>query len=111
MHIQKWSLVSVVHVLMIILLYLSPFWLSWKLIAILIVLNYLQIYILGGCVLTIKQFGSTEMSFQEWLWGQLGIKVNRQKFNKFLKWHLPFILLAISLIWQLLLGHDVLINL
>lgn len=110
MNKQKWSIISIVHAAIIFLLYLSPFWLSWKVIALLIILNYLQVLIFGGCILTIKQFGDTDISFQEWLWSQLGIKINRKKFNKFLMWQLPFILIAVAILWQLLLGHSVIIK-
>jgi hypothetical protein len=105
------QLVIFVHTLLIILLYASPFWLSWKLILILIVLNYLQLFLFGGCVLTIRQFRSVEISFQEWLLDRLGVKVDRPKFNRFLKWQLPFILLALSLLWQEVLGFAPLIKL
>ena len=104
-------LTIVAHTVIIILLYTSPLWLGWKLIAIAIILNYIQIYIFGGCVLTIKQLKSTKISFQEWLLAQLGAKVNRPKFNRFLRWQLPFIILFLAIVWQELLGFAPAINL
>ncbi len=105
------KIIIFLHTIIIILLYTSPFWLSWKLIALLIVLNYTQVLIFGGCVLTILQFNSTEMSFQEWLWSHLGLNINRRKFNRFLMWQLPFILLAVALAWQQLLSFKPLVHL
>lgn len=103
--------IIVLHTIIIVLLYVSPFWLSWKLIALLIILNYVQVLVFGGCVLTIRQFKTTEISFQEWLWSNLGFKINSQKFNRFLMWQLPFILLSIALIWQEVLSFNPLLSL
>jgi len=103
-------MVAAIHTFIIFLLYTSPFWLDWKLIIAAIILNYAQMFILGGCVLTIKQFQSAEMSFQEWLLAKLGMRVKRPKFNRFLKWQLPFIILALALLWQEVLGITPLIK-
>lgn len=111
MIIPKNSVVIAVHTLIIFLLYTSPLWLGWKLILAIIVLNYLQIYLFGGCLLTIKQFKSTEITFQEWLWTKAGLRINRRRFNRFLRWQLPFIILLAALIWQQALGVAPLINL
>jgi hypothetical protein len=103
-------LIAVLHTTIIFLLYVSPFWLDWKLIVLAIILNYAQMYIFGGCVLTIKQLKSTEISFQEWLLAKLHVKVNRTKFNRFLRWQLPFILLGLALFWQEILKIKPLLN-
>ena len=93
-----------IHTILIVLLYTAPLWLSWKLIALVIVLNYIQILIFGGCILTIQQFDSAEMSFQEWLWSHFGFTINRLKFNRFIKWYLPFIILGIAFVFQAVFG-------
>ncbi|MBI4057820.1 hypothetical protein HY405_00675 [Candidatus Microgenomates bacterium] len=100
-----------VHTVIVFLLYTSPFWLDWKLIIPAIILNYTQMYIFGGCILTNKQFENVEISFHEWLLSKARVSIkNRLKFLRFLRWQLPFIILALAILWQELLGMNPLIK-
>ncbi len=101
-------LVVILHILIILLVYSSPFWLDWKIIMLGVVLNFIQLLIVGGCVLSIAQFEDKQQTFHEWYLRKLGIKVNRRSFNFVLRYIVPFIILAIAILIQAVVHVQVL---
>jgi len=89
-----------VHFLIVVLAYSSPFWLDWRLVVAGVALNWLQIAIFGGCVLSILQFKENR-SFHVWYLKQLGFRINPIKLDNFLRRYMPFIVIAIALLVQL----------
>ncbi len=104
-----------VHIILVILAWTSPFYLSWKIIALLIILNYVQILIFKGCILTNLQFKNkinkyTDMTMYSYSLELLGYKFNRKKIKFLSKYIFPVIIMGIALIWQILLKISVLIK-
>jgi hypothetical protein len=99
--------IIILHAVIILLAYSSPFWLDWRLVALGIIANYIQILVVGGCVLSHAQFEDKGQSFHEWYLRKLGIKVNRRHLNFILRWIIPFVLLATAILFQVVAGVKV----
>ena len=93
------------HISVILLAYSSPFWLDWRLLVLGIALYYLQIFIFGGCGLSLAQFKGEKKSFHQWYLEKLGFRPDPARLSFFLDRILPFILLGIALTYQLILGY------
>jgi hypothetical protein len=100
--------VIVLHVIIILLAYSAPFWLDWRLVLLGVIVNYVQILIIGGCVLSHAQFEDKGQSFHEWYLKKFGFKINRKRLNIILRWVIPFVLLGLAAVWQIILGVKVL---
>jgi len=96
------------HLILIILAWTSPFWLNWKWITGLIILNYIQIIIFKGCVLTLAQFEKEgkQMTIYTYVLESLGFKVNRQKMKFIARYIMPIIIFLIAILWQILLNKN-----
>jgi hypothetical protein len=94
------------HLLIILGVLTSPFWLSWKIILIFIVLYYLQLFFFKNCILTSLQFGEVERdtTFYSYCLTKLGLKHNKKKLRLFLDYVLPWIILLVGIIFQRGLG-------
>ena len=99
--------IIVLHIVVILLAYSSPFWLDWKLVLVGVIVNYIQIAFLGGCVLSQAQFEDKKQTFHEWYLRKLGLKPNRKTLNFVLRYIMPFLLLGLSLVFQVLLQFKV----
>jgi hypothetical protein len=92
------------HLALIILAYASPFLFNWKWIFIGIFTLFVEYWIFEGCILTNKQFGKDQsMTFYTIYLEMLGFKFDRMKFKFFIRYIMPFIVLTIAIIWQILL--------
>lgn len=100
---SKKPLVIVSHVVIILLAYSAPFWLDWRLVAVGVILNYVQILIFKGCVLSLAQFEDKKQTFHEWYLRKIGFKPNRTALNLILRYMVPFAILAIAIVYQLIL--------
>lgn len=60
---MKKNKIAFLHVLIILALYTSPFWLDWRLIIVYWLLNWLQVQMLGGCVVSQLQFKDKHEGF------------------------------------------------
>ncbi len=104
-------LIIIVHMVLILLAYSSPFWLDWRLIAVGVILNFIQLSLVGGCVLSHAQFEDRNQTFHEWYLSKLGIKIKRKPFNFVLRYVVPFIILGSAILIQIFLQVDVAFNL
>lgn len=100
----------VTHTVIILLAYSSPFWLDWKLVLLGVALDYIQIIVAGGCVLSLAQFDDKQMTFHEWYLRKLGIRVNRPKFNFVLRYIVPLVILAAAVLFQVVANNRSLIT-
>ncbi|MEI8143622.1 MAG: hypothetical protein WCG48_03350 [Candidatus Berkelbacteria bacterium] len=111
---MKKNIAIILHLLIIIPAYTSSFWLDWRLVIAGVFLYYLQIWILGGCVLTYAQFGRWNESFSAraimWLGSKLGLKLKAESVRRFLDL-LPFILIFIALVYQIIFNGLILLSL
>lgn len=105
-------LITIVHVLIILTFYVLPFLVSWKIVAIVVFLYYLQIALLNRCVLTILQFKEQDRttSFYSYLLEKFGFHPDREKVRFIVDRVIPLAVLAVALIYQLVLGKSVLIS-
>lgn len=94
-----------VHLIVIIFIWASPFWLNWKFILFFAFLYYIQLLIFGNCILTIKQFKTRdkEASFYAFTLKKLGFKVNQRFVARLVDYAFPGIILIIALFYQVLL--------
>jgi len=74
-------------------------------------LNYIQILIFKGCVLSHAQFEDKKQSFHEWYLRKLGFRPNRRILNFVLRWIVPFALLGLAFIFQVVLNVNVPVSL
>jgi len=105
----------VIHLILIFLACTMPFYLSWKIIILLLIINYIQLSLFKGCVLTNLQFNDkinkpTDMTMYSHSLELIGFKVNRKKIKFMSRYIFPFIIIILSLIWQILLNNEVLVG-
>lgn len=93
------------HFIVIIFIWTSPFYLSWKVILFFIFLYYLQLLIFGNCILTIKQFKikNRDKSVYAYILKNLGFKFNEKNVANFVDFILPWIILLIAIYRQIIL--------
>ncbi len=98
------------HLVLVLFAYFSPFLFNWKIIIVATILLFIQYSLIGGCVLNKVQFDNTkDITFLYPYLTMLGLKLNPYKFRIFIRYILPFILLFIAIIWQLVLKKSPLI--
>ena len=107
----KEILIFYAHLILIILVWTSPFWLNWKIIFLFVILNYLQIIIFKACILTLAQFKEQgkEMTMYTFILEKIGFKINRKIMKLIAQFVMPWIILLIAIIWQILLKKSTLI--
>jgi len=102
--IKYFGFIFWLHLICIIFAYFSPFLFNWKIIILAIVLLFIQYSVLGGCFLNKIQFDNTKnVTFLYPYLTMLGLKLNPDNFKIFIRYILPFILLFIAIIWQVVL--------
>jgi len=101
-------LIITLHVVIILLAYSSPFWLDWKLVALGVALNFVQLLVAGGCVLSLAQFEDKEQTFHEWYLKKFGVLVNRKPLNFTLRYIVPFVILSVAILFQVVAQTHVL---
>lgn len=104
---NKKPLVIISHIVVILLAYSAPFWLDWRLVVAGVILNYIQILIFKGCVLSLAQFEDKKQTFHEWYLRKFGFKPNREILNFILRYIVPFVLLAIAVLYQLVFNINI----
>lgn len=111
---MKKKFIIILHLLIMIPSYTSPFWLDWRLIIAGLILYYLQIWIFGGCVLTYAQYGEWNETFSGrsivWLASRVGLKWGMESVKKFLN-VLPAIYIVIAIIYQVIFNMPILVKL
>ena len=90
------------HLLVIILVWTSPFWLPWPAILLFIIIYYFQIWLLGGCIFTQAQFKhvSHDHSFYYHYLRKLGLRPDKRKLHVFLNYIAPWIILMSAYLYQ-----------
>jgi len=108
---KKFESITFLHLLIIILLWVSPFLFNWRLIILGIFLYYLQLMIFGNCILTKMEFKQKkrEITMYSFVLEKLGFNVNRGKIVLLADYVFPWVILLISLVYQVVLNHGALI--
>ena len=100
------------HLILIILAWLSPLWIDWRLIFIGILLLSIQYTILGGCYLTFLETGKDkDMTFYFYHLSKFFPSLNKRKTKLFIRYVLPAILLVIAYVLQVFYGWTPLLKL
>lgn len=106
---MKKKFIVLLHYIVIVLAVSMPFWLSWKMVAI-IILAYHLVFTrgLGYCPLTVLQFGSAEEGFIEkhivalLRFFGLSIPTNRKNLKTFIRYGLPFLFVTAALVREMI---------
>jgi hypothetical protein len=111
----KNDILAALHTLIIILAWLSPFWLDWKIVFICLFLYYLQMILFKGCILVNLQFNNSikeksDMTMYAYWTEKFGIKTNRKKLKFISSWIMPTIILVLTILWQIILNMPILIR-
>lgn len=88
-----------IHVVSILLLYSSPFIISWKIFLIIAILYYLQLVVIKGCFLTQMEFGNVDEGFYYHYLTKAGLKPDLKKTN-FIVDCIPALALLLGIILQ-----------
>src|SRR3989344_3879518 len=84
-----------IHLLMVLLAYLSPLWFDWKIILVGAVLLQVYYYFRGGCDITFWELGRDEDTTFVWYYLQkIFPKLDKKKTKIFLDYYLSFILVV-----------------
>ena len=101
--VEYFGFVFWIHLILIILAYLSPFLFSFKIMIVLVLLYYLQIIIFNGCKLTEIQFGKQSyFTFYYPYLRKLGFNVSKKFVYYLMRWWMPLIILLISFVLDIL---------
>jgi hypothetical protein len=108
---MKNPLIPLIHFLLILIAILSPILFDWRLILVVIILLWLEYFILGSCFLTQKQFGKEDkdMTFWFYMLRKLKINTNKRKLKIFVRYILPIIIIFLAIISQELFKNKPLI--
>ncbi len=90
------------HLVLIVAMWTSPLWLAWPLVAVGVVLYWLQLLVFGNCILTKGQFRteSRTRSFYQHYFEKMGFRVDGPKLIRFLDVYAPCIIFAAAFVVQ-----------
>ena len=97
---KRGIIVGIIHVIILLFSYSSPFWLDWQLIIVCCVLFYAEQIIFGGCVLDASQYGGSEDKFYENLLTHFHIQFDRKSLQFFVRWIIPIIVFVAGYLVQ-----------
>ena len=106
---KDYGIIFWIHLAIIVMALLSPFWLSWEIILIGICLGYMQLFLFKGCIFTRFELGSTEETFRGHYFRKIGFKINSKKLKLFFYWIEPIMILSLAIIWQVIFGRYIFI--
>lgn len=111
----KNKILITLHLLLMILAYTSWIWLDYRLVIIGAVGHLIMLEALRGCPLSHAQFPDDKNKrFYEWCLEQLGVKMAeaaRFKLRIFMQYVLPFVIIGLSILMQVILGVRPLLSL
>ena len=95
------------HLIIVVFIWASPFYLSWKIILAFIVLYYIQLVVIGDCILIKKQYSTKKrkITIYTQILENLGFKVNRKILVFLSDYVFPWVVFGVSLFWQVFLGN------
>lgn len=103
---KDFGLIFWIHLLVLCLMYSSPFLFSWKIIFAGVLVYYLQLLIFGGCILTIKELGSDRKEgFNAYYLHKAGFNIDERKLGIVLNFIVPSAISVFALVWQLFLKY------
>jgi hypothetical protein len=101
---MKKKLLISTHLILTVLAYTSWFWLDWKIVAVLAIAHLVLLEATNGCPLAHAQFPEDkDARFYEWWMGKLGVKFtkkNRRAIFILMRYILPFVLIGLAVLLQ-----------
>ena len=97
------------HLFITVLSWFAPFLFSWYLPIAVYVLVLLQFAVFDRCILNKEHDladSDEDTTFYAFILESVGFKPNRKKVKQFVRWYLYFILTAITVTWQVVLGNS-----
>lgn len=97
-----------IQFILIVLVWSSPFWLSWKLILVGVFIYYLQLIVFKEDFFTKRNFNTKkrgEMTFYSFVLEKIGINFNRKRIQLIADYIFPWIFFAVACYWQIFLGN------
>jgi hypothetical protein len=103
---KDYGLIFWIHLLVILLWYISPLFLTWYWLLIGTAFSYLQGIIIGGCILSHKQFGEeADETFFRYYLNKLGLNMSKKTAKIIFFWLEPIIIPIIAFVIQIVFHH------
>lgn len=106
--VMKKNLLIIVHLILTVLAYTCWFWCDWRVVAILAIAHSIMLEITHGCPLTHAQFsGDKDTYFYEWWMSKLGVKFTKKSrciTFIIMRYFLPFIIIGLAILLQIVLN-------
>lgn len=103
---MQYYLTLVAHLVVIILSWTSPFWISWQWVLVGVVVYIIGGKYLGYCPLTKCQFKSVQKGFYEYYLSKWGVKLTHNQFTVLARYVFPLVIALLAIVWQVLLSHQ-----
>ena len=102
---HKFGIYFCFHLIIVLFMWSSPFWLSWKVIFLLIFLYYIQLLFYGDCILIIAQYKNKrrEITIYTQILENFNFKINRKRLVFISDYVFPWVILGIAFFWQVIL--------
>src|SRR3989344_3460540 len=102
-------MIFLLHLILILCIYLSPFILDWRIILVFVALYYIQLVVFGNCILTIWQFReeARDTTFYSHVFELLGFSPNKRTVRLVVDYVIPWAIVIIALLWQVFGRHSV----
>jgi hypothetical protein len=101
---KGFGFMSYVHLVILALIYTSPVVFTWKIILVGVTLHYLQLFFIGGCILT-KHDASANGNFTAHCLNKIGVHITNARMSFLQNRIIPFLLLTFALLWQVVWFH------
>jgi hypothetical protein len=112
---MKKNLLIIIHLVFMAIALTCWLWCDWRAVAVLAIVHLAVLEIMHGCPLSHVQFsGNKDAYFFEWWMPKLGIKLtkkSRRAMFVFLRYILPFILIGLAILLQVVLNFRPLVAL
>ena len=89
-----------IHLIIVLLAWASPFYLSWKIILALVIVFYLQLFVIRDCILNTEK---RETTICIPILKNLGFKVNKKKLVILSDYIFPWLIILVAILWQIVL--------
>ncbi len=103
MRVFRYYFFLILHVVVLLLWYTSPFYLPWYVVVLTVLAYYLQNIFLHKCILTMGQFGNADDGFYYHYLIKAGFHPDEKKLNYFLDYVIPPVLIGFAFIYQLVI--------
>lgn len=105
---MRQKLIIGLHALLVVGSYTAWLWLDYRIFAAIAVAHLIMLETLRGCPLSHAQFpDNKDKRFYEWWLGHLGVNPGpkgRRRLRVFMQYILPFLLIGLGVVWQVVLS-------